>query len=285
MKDKSFDTLIVDECSQSVDPEVIIPLLKTKTRLILVGDQKQLPPLLFAKESKIAKYDNTIIDRLEKLNIAPQFRMHPSISQFPSAEFYDSKVADGISQEYRTKCLKWIQWPNNGLPILFWEFKGKPEEKSSDGKSNINRDQVQCVANLIDILVNKANPSDIGVISPYSGQNFYLRDNLHRYTKIAGEDYIKRIEISSIDSFQGREKELIIFSTVKSNNTYDIGFLNDERSLNVALTRARCGLIIIGDSNTFIKSKNWLSLLRYYSSHRCLCSGTVNNWIPKSFSY
>ncbi|KAL0792963.1 hypothetical protein Bca101_064340 [Brassica carinata] len=151
------------------------------------------------------------------------------------------------------------------------------EEISASGTSYLNRTEAANVEKLVTaFLKSGVVPSQIGVITPYEGQRAYIVNYMARNGSLRQQLY-KEIEVASVDSFQGREKDYIILSCVRSNEHQGIGFLNDPRRLNVALTRARYGIVILGNPKVLSKQPLWNGLLTHYKEHECLVEGPLNN--------
>ena len=184
--------------------------------------------------------------------------MHPAISKFPNDQFYNGRLEDGVSAANRAAPagLLWPDWDN---PVAFLPVKGG-ELVSPDGTSRENPTEVSWIIRLLDDFLDagELEKGDIGVITPYAGQVRAIRHSMR-------ED-LDDIEVRSVDGYQGREKEVIIFSCVRSNDDGNIGFLSDPRRLNVALTRAKRGLIVIGDPDTLRSDPIWTKWLEYVSS-------------------
>lgn len=183
--------------------------------------------------------------------------MHPSISYFPNQQFYGGKLLDGVTAEEKP-APQGFDWPNPAKPVAFVDVKGK-EENTLDGKSKLNKEEALVVLEIVDKFLSEGeiSPKDIGIISPYNGMVRHLKSLfLSRGGYEVGQKY-HRLVINSVDGFQGREKEVIVVSTVRSNLNGEVGFLKDFRRLNVAITRARRGLIVVGNSETLVCDKNW----------------------------
>lgn len=266
-----FDVVIVDEASQSTIPSVLIPLAKAK-RFILAGDHKQLPPTIISK--KAHPLEKTLFEELIKkyphksslLNI--QYRMNSFLMKFPNSEFYkgnlksDSQVDNiNINDIIDLKKLSNLkenklesELHDNSKPLLFIDtsnLKNNEEEHLKDSKSIINKKEVDIATNITKFyLKNGVKLENIGIISPYSDQVNLIQNKTS-------------VEVKSVDGFQGREKEIIIISTVRSNKNGNIGFLKDLRRLNVAITRAKRKLIIIGNVKTLNENPTYSRLIKF----------------------
>jgi regulator of nonsense transcripts 1 len=156
--------------------------------------------------------------------------------------------------------------------MFFWHMKGA-EEMSASGTSYLNRTEAAQVEKIILYLVKAGiKASQVGIITPYKGQRAQIIHHLQKYGSLAPAVY-KDIEIASIDSFQGREKDYIVLSCVRSSETSGIGFLADYRRLNVTITRSRYGLIILGNAKVLSKDPIWNNMLMHYKEHRVLVEG------------
>lgn len=228
----TFSQVLVDEATQAVEPECLLPLLKGAKKVILVGDHMQLGPVVVCREVANAGLKISLFERLVKINVKPvmlqiQYRMHPELSAFSSNAFYDGGLQNGISANDRAIKTS-FSWPNPSKPILFWHVRGS-EEMSASGTSYLNRYEAEKINNLLsEMAEGGVSLSKIAIITPYKGQRGYLTQTLLRAGSLKQPLY-KDLEIASIDSFQGREKDYIIISTVRSSEGQGIGFMKDER--------------------------------------------------------
>ncbi|KAJ7517722.1 hypothetical protein O6H91_21G037600 [Diphasiastrum complanatum] len=198
--------------------------------------------------------------------------MHPCLSEFPSNSFYEGTLQNGITMNERLSSGIDFPWPAPNRPMFFYVQMGQ-EEISASGTSYLNRTEAANVEKIVStFLKSGVNPVQIGVITPYEGQRAYIVSHMARNGALRQQLY-KDIEVASVDSFQGREKDYIILSCVRSNEHQGIGFLNDPRRLNVALTRARFGIVILGNPKVLSKQNLWNSLLTHYKEHECLVEG------------
>ncbi|RVX00175.1 Regulator of nonsense transcripts 1-like [Vitis vinifera] len=210
------------------------------------------------------------------LKLQVQYRMHPSLSEFPSNSFYEGTLQNGVTINERQSSGIDFPWPVPNRPMFFYVQMGQ-EEISASGTSYLNRTEAANVEKIVTTFLRSGVvPSQIGVITPYEGQRAYIVNYMSRNGALRQQLY-KEIEVASVDSFQGREKDYIILSCVRSNEHQGIGFLNDPRRLNVALTRARYGIVILGNPKVLSKQPLWNSLLTHYKEHECLVEGPLNN--------
>jgi len=276
-----FHTILIDESMQATEPECMVPVVLGARQLVLVGDHCQLGPVVMCKKAARAGLSRSLFERLVVLGIRPirlevQYRMHPALSEFPSNLFYEGSLQNGVHGTERK--LKGIEfpWPLQDKPMFFYCCQGQ-EEIAGSGTSYLNRTEAAYVEKITTkFLKSGLRPDQLGIITPYEGQRAflvqYMQHNGSYHTKLYQE-----IEVASVDAFQGREKDIIIFSCVRSNEHQGIGFLNDPRRLNVALTRARYGIIIVGNPKVLSKQPIWNHLLTFYKESKVLVEGPLNN--------
>ncbi|VDP74154.1 unnamed protein product [Schistosoma curassoni] len=276
----SFHSVLIDESTQATEPECLIPLMVGCRQVVLVGDHCQLGPVITCKKAASAGLTQSLFERFVLLGIRPirlqvQYRMHPALSAFPSNVFYEGSLQNGVTAEDRCKKID-FPWPNPDRPMFFYCTSGQ-EEISGNGVSYLNRTEAATVEKIVTKMLKiGVHPNTIGVITPYEGQRAYLAHYLH-YSGSLNAKLYQEIEIASVDAFQGREKDYIILSCVRANENQGIGFLNDPRRLNVALTRARYGLIVVGNPKALCKQPLWNQLLHFYRDQHLLVEGPLNN--------
>lgn len=244
----TFHTLLIDEAGQCIEPLAwtIFPLAQ---KYVLAGDHLQLPPTVLSNEAarlglnkSILEISITSVKNVYLLNT--QYRMKQAIAGFSSNYFYNGLLQTAA------------QLTNTGTHITFIDTAGSGfnEVHGSDGMSLQNEGELQVVQKLM--ATELLNPLATAFISPYAGQ-----------VTAAKEILPKEMRISTIDSFQGQEKEIIILSLVRSNDDGDIGFLKDYRRMNVAITRAKEQLFVIGDSATIGADAFYNSFLTYIEKY------------------
>lgn len=261
---RRFDLVVIDEAGQSTEPGSWIPLLKSE-RVILAGDHQQLPPTVLSKEAMEGGYAKSMMERLNEMNAATftkrldlQYRMHEAIMNFSSREFYENGLKAFDDVKYRLlKDLVGFQSSNLGdHPSEFVDTAGAgyEEEVEADSGSRLNRKEADFVGKRIEeLLAAGLKAEDIAVISPYSAQVRLLRERFPD----------PKLEIDTIDGFQGREKEAVIITLVRSNDDQEIGFLKEKRRMNVAMTRAKRYLLMIGDSATLSSDPFFQRMISY----------------------
>jgi regulator of nonsense transcripts 1 len=285
LENLTFHIVVIDESTQTIEPKILIPLLHHSRKVVLVGDHCQLGPFVMSTKAKQAGLAVSLFDRLVQRGMRPirletQYRMHPALSEFPSNFFYEGMLRNGVSARDRTPVRAVFPFPQPTIPMFFLNSAGE-EEPSDAGASFINRYEAFVASQIITKLCTAGvDPRQIGVITPYAGQRFYLR----QFLASAGElppDFYPHIEIASVDSFQGGERDYIILSCVRHNRHRTIGFLKDPRRLNVAITRAKMGLIIIGSARVLSGNKLWYHLIQHFQSKELLVEGgDLNNLKP-----
>ncbi len=276
-----FRNVLIDESTQSAEPECMIPLVLGCKQVVLVGDHKQLGPVIMNKKAAKAGLNQSLFERLVRLGFTPirlniQYRMHPCLSEFPSNMFYEGSLQNGVSAPSRIRKDVDFPWPVAEMPMMFWSNLGN-EEISASGTSYLNRTEASNVEKIVTRFFKAGvRPSDIGVITPYECQRSYIVTTMQNTGTFKKESY-KEVEVASVDAFQGREKDFIVLSCVRSNDNQGIGFLSDPRRLNVALTRAKFGVVIIGNPKVLSKHDLWHNLLVHFKERKCLVEGPLTN--------
>ncbi len=272
---KKFNTLFFDEASQALEPMVWIPLIKCN-RLILSGDHFQLPPVVKSQEAKKGGLDYTLLDRCIEFKEAVvllnrQYRMNNAIMGFSNSYFYKNELVadDSVSEQlvyndstgYLGKSVEFIDTAGCAFD----------EIQNPETLSHYNPKEGEIVFKHLEqlLLDYAAIPNlpmlDIGIISPYKEQREWLRDN------VAEQNFEKSklhsLSIKTIDGFQGEERDIIYISLVRSNERQEIGFLSDLRRMNVAITRAKKKLVVVGDSATVGSNPFYKTFLEYCETH------------------
>jgi len=259
---RRFPRVLIDEATQATEPATLVPIVRGCRQLVLVGDHKQLPPTVISTRAEEMGLNKSLFERLIELGVnstmlLEQYRMHPCIAEFPSRQSYNGLLKNAVSKEMRL-APNGIIWPDFDNPVAFLPVEGG-EVVSEDGHSRANPAEAGWVLQMVDSLLEGGDISttDIGIISPYNGQVRAIHDLLESSGGLEKEGKWNGIEVRSVDGYQGREKEVIILSAVRSNPDGNVGFLDDSRRLNVALTRAKRGLIVIGDPKTLRNQRDW----------------------------
>ena len=246
IKAQKWDVVVIDEAAQAFEP-ACWAVASFGSRLVLAGDHKQLPPTLMQQFSLKAPYQ-TLQEKIVENNPATvtfldtQYRMDSIIKEFSNQQFYEGKLKSKIDSS-----LSVVE------PFVFIDTAGCGFDEEFKNGSRFNSGETNLVQKIIDVFGAEFN--SIGVISPYSVQVKHLRDDL--------KEVLLEKDIQTIDGFQGQERELIVISLVRSNSDGMIGFLKDYRRMNVALTRAKNKLIVIGDSATIGNDSFYNAFLSY----------------------
>ncbi len=243
-KDAEFDVVFMDEAGQAIEPLawVVFPFAEN---WVLAGDPFQLPPTVLSDEAARKGFDVSILEQCFKQceNIHfldTQYRMRASIAQFSNDYFYEGKLKTPSNQT------------DNASHVLFYDTAGTgfEEKAGEDGRSLTNEGELEIIQKIIE--ANNWSEHEVGFISPYAGQ-----------VQLAKGMLPESIKVSTVDSFQGQEMTVIIVSLVRSNQDGNIGFLKDYRRMNVALTRAKEQLVVIGDSSTIGLDKFYDQFLKF----------------------
>ena len=260
---RNFARVLIDEATQATEPATLVPIVRGARQVVLIGDHRQLPPTVISRRAEEGGLSRSLFERISEMGISPfllntQYRMHPSISSFPNSQFYNGLLEDGVDVEER-ETPPGILWPDWNSPLSFLPVDGD-EVLSPDGASKENPAEASWVVKILMDFVEKGNLqiSDIGIVTPYSGQVRAIRDMI--------PENLQSVEVRTVDGYQGREKEVIIFSSVRSNKEGNVGFLSDSRRLNVALTRSRRGLIVVGNPDTLRHDENWNAWIEHIRS-------------------
>ncbi|XP_067396552.1 DNA-binding protein SMUBP-2 isoform X1 [Emydura macquarii macquarii] len=290
LPENHFDLVVIDECAQALEASCWIPLLKAR-KCILAGDHKQLPPTIVSHkaaakglslslmERLIQKYGESIVKML-----TVQYRMHQTIMQWASTEMYCGRLTAHPSVAHHLlKDLPGVaSTEETRIPLLLIDTAGCGllELEVEDEQSKGNQGEVRLVGLHIQALVEAGvKARDIAVIAPYNLQVDMLREHLcHRYPEL---------EIKSVDGFQGREKEAVVLSFVRSNRKGEVGFLAEDRRINVAVTRARRHVAVICDSRTVSNQAFLKRLVDYLSEHGEVRTAFeyLDDIVPENYSH
>ena len=282
---QKFSTLFIDEAAQALEPACWIAIRRA-SRVILAGDHQQLPPTIKCYEAMKQGLGKTLMERIVENQpqtvtlLKVQYRMNDAIMKFSSDWFYHGEMESDSSVKHRS-VLDWehpIQWvdgkespppPEEGgltppnsldfhcecLPLSEVGELHYTEEFIGETHGRINKAEAQLVLTTLHHYINKigkerflAERLDVGIISPYKVQTQYLRQQIRKREEF--RPFRPLISVGTVDGFQGQERDIILISLVRSNDSGQIGFLSDLRRMNVAMTRARMKLIIFGDKET-----------------------------------
>ncbi len=265
---KTFPTLFIDEAAQALEPACWIAIRRAH-RVILAGDHQQLPPTVKCYEAQREGLGVTLMERIAQnlpsvvSLLRVQYRMHEQIMQFSSQEFYDGTVEAHPSVRHRSildfdRPIQWVDSPS-------------PEAFVGETHGRINKEEAQLTLQTLEAYVEKIGREryleenlDVGIISPYRMQAQYIRSLVKQSETL--RPLRRTITVQTVDGFQGQERDIILISLVRSNEHGQIGFLGDLRRMNVAMTRARMKLIIIGHQETLSHHPFYHRLKEYIDS-------------------
>lgn len=268
LRGKKFKTVFIDEAGQALEPASWIPLLKSE-RVIFAGDHQQLPPTIKSIDAARKGLSKTLFEKgiqcqpdcVSMLQV--QYRMHLKIMEFSSRYFYEDKLIAHDSVKSR------LLRPDH-LPVEFIDTAGCGYQEKQDPEtlSRMNTEEAQLIIQQAEVLVEDIGVHawldeqiTMGIITPYSAQV----DQLHKLAEASSilEPLYRLITINTVDAFQGQERDVILISFVRSNEKGEVGFLSDIRRTNVAMTRAKKKLIMIGDSATLSSHPFYLKVLDF----------------------
>lgn len=269
IKNTKFNTVVIDEAGQALEPACWIPILKAQ-KVILAGDHFQLSPTIKSPEAAKGGLSTTLLDKCVGLHpecvtlLQQQYRMNEAIMAYSSKVFYE-----GTLQADETVAHHLLF--TGDTPLNFIDTAGCGFEEKPEGTSTTNPEEAAFVFKHLQVLVedlkkhySEANFPSIAVISPYKEQIRLLKEQLANHPDLSA--YSNHIAVNTIDSFQGQERDAVYISMTRSNNEGDIGFLSDLRRMNVAMTRARKKLVVIGDSSTLSRLPFYADFIAYAES-------------------
>jgi len=253
VRNTKFNTVVIDEAGQALEPACWIPILKAQ-KVVLAGDHFQLSPTIKSAEAAKGGLSTTLLEKCVALHpecvtlLQQQYRMNEAIMGYSSRVFYENKLQADESVAHHLLF-------TGDTPLNFVDTAGCGFEEKLEGTSSTNPDEAVFLFKHLEGLVSEldshysaATIPTIAVISPYKEQIRLLKEQLLNHPKLAAHG--DKIAVNTIDSFQGQERDVVYISMTRSNNEGDIGFLADIRRMNVAMTRARKKLVVIGDSST-----------------------------------
>lgn len=265
-----FNVCFIDECSQAIEAACWIPLVLVK-KCILAGDHNQLPPTIISKKAAKEGLEITLMERLLAMHgegikkmLTTQYRMNQVIMQWPSEQLYEGKLRadESVKSHLLTDLPDMESNEDTQIPLLLIDTAGcglhelQAEEEESKG----NEGEADLVAMHVKNLIKSGlNPVDVAVVTPYNLQVELVKSRL--------AEKFPKLEIKSVDGFQGREKEAIVLSLVRSNDSGEVGFLAEDRRINVAITRAKRHLAVICDSKTVSYHAFLKSFVNYCEEH------------------
>lgn len=284
----AFDYAIIDEAAKATLPEIMVAMVRAR-KIVLVGDHKQLPPV-FDRDAISRSLEDIQVLRLQEVGfgklfellpencketLSTQYRMHPAIGDLVSTLFYNGKVQNGVSAMDRSIELKLLK--DNAITWISTTSSGRNRYEqfaSVESKSFINVCEINIILSLLEKLAKEMKETtvsySIGIITPYRAQLEMIKSRLSSI-------HIENLnpDVNTVDAFQGNQRDIIIYSTVRSNAKNQIGFLREEARLNVSFSRAKRALIIVGDDQFLGSSKIsgnlFPDILRYINDHSEFC--------------
>ena len=268
---EKYGTLFIDEAAQALEPACWIAIQKAD-RVILAGDHCQLPPTIKCMEAAHGGLEVTLMEEIVKNKpstvslLTMQYRMNEEIMRFSSNWFYHGQVQAAPEVKYRS--VLDYDTPIEWIDTADMDFK---EEFVGESFGRINRAEGELSVATLKSYIEKIGKErflderlDVGLISPYKAQVQFLRQLLRKDPFF--KPYRNAISVNTVDGFQGQERDIILISLVRANDDGQIGFLRDLRRMNVAMTRARMKLIILGDTNTMSRHPFYQKLASYIQS-------------------
>ncbi|KDP20224.1 hypothetical protein JCGZ_09856 [Jatropha curcas] len=279
-----FDMVVIDEAAQASEVAVLPPLALGAPRCVLVGDPQQLPATVISKAAGTLLYSRSLFERFQQAGcptmlLSVQYRMHPQIRDFPSRYFYQGRLTDSESviklpdeMYYKDPLLR---------PYVFYDVTYGRESHRGGSVSYQNIHEAQFCLQLYEHLQKTLKSLglgriSVGIITPYKLQ---LKCLQHEFSAILKSEEGKDIYINTVDAFQGQERDVIIMSCVRASN-HGVGFVADIRRMNVALTRARRALWVMGNASSLIQSDDWAALITDAKARNCYMD---MDSLPKEF--
>ncbi|XP_052134449.1 uncharacterized protein LOC127753031 [Oryza glaberrima] len=279
-----FDMVVIDEAAQASEVAVLPPLSLGAARCVLVGDPQQLPATVISKAAGTLMYSRSLFERFQlsgcpTILLSVQYRMHPQIREFPSRHFYQGRLTDSESV---------VKLPDEAYyrdalmaPYIFYDISHGRESHRGGSSSYQNVHEAQFVLRLYENLqkflrANGGKKASVGIITPYKLQ---LKCLQREFEEVMSTEDGKDIYINTVDAFQGQERDVIIMSCVRASN-HGVGFVADIRRMNVALTRARRALWVVGNAGALMQSEDWALLIADAKARKCFMDLDT---IPKDF--
>ena len=265
---RRFPTLFIDEAAQALEAACWIAIRKAD-RVILAGDHCQLPPTIKCIDAARAGLDHTLMEKVVQHKptavslLKVQYRMHESIMKFPSEWFYHNELE--AAPEVRNRGILDFDTPMNWIDTSEMDFH---EEFVGESFGRINKPEADLLLQELEAYINRIGKArilderiDFGLISPYKAQVQYLKSKIKTSSFL--RPFRSLITVNTVDGFQGQERDVVFISLVRANEGGQIGFLNDLRRMNVAITRARMKLVILGDAATLMQHPFYKRLMAY----------------------
>ncbi len=261
-----YHTVVIDEAGQALEPACWIPVLKAQ-KLVLAGDHCQLPPTIKSQEAARNGLNTTLLEKCVQYYpeavslLQEQYRMHQTIMGYPSATFYDNRLQANPAVAQHTLA-------EHEAPLAFVDTAGCGYDEKQEGTSTSNPEEAAFLLRHLARLAGGLEPHytpeafpSVAIIAPYKEQIQVLKEQLEHVPVL--QPYRDRITVNTVDSFQGQERDIVYISMTRSNTEGSIGFLSDIRRMNVAMTRARKKLVVVGDSATLCQHPFYAGFMTY----------------------
>lgn len=265
IRQRLFEIAVIDEAAQGLEPACWIPGLKAN-KIIMAGDHCQLPPTIKSREAAENGFEQTLMEKAVGLHpeavvlLEQQYRMHHDIMEFSSGKFYGGAL---VADATVAKALLF----EDDIPLMFIDTAGCGFEERTEGKSISNPEEAAFLVKQLTHYLHSVQQKNIqslpsvAVISPYRHQVELLKEFVHSNAEL--KKFTDTITVNTIDSFQGQEKDIVYISLTRSNADNKIGFLSEVRRMNVAMTRAKKKLVVMGDSATLSQYEFYADFIRY----------------------
>jgi senataxin len=286
----NFQIVLVDEACQACETSSLQPFVYNSKRCVMIGDPRQLPATVISKMGKQCDLDFSLFSRVLSNTchismLTTQYRMHPFIRQYPSEHYYNGKLNDGKLAASNTNLLFYKK--RFLKPYVFFDVENGKERRSGNSSFINTQEALMALSLYIEVKNYKIKLTEtkttkkltVGIITPYSQQKTYIRALFH---EVFGYYESAELSINTIDSFQGRQLDVTILSCVRANpNSLSIGFVSDVLRLNVAITRSRKALWVLGNAHTLSMSHEWKELLIDVSKRKLLVGpADVDSYFP-----
>ncbi|KQN38778.1 DNA helicase [Pedobacter sp. Leaf41] len=265
VRNLKYNTVVIDEAGQALEPACWIPILKAE-KIIFAGDHFQLSPTIKSQEAGSNGLSKTLLEKLIDIHpesvvlLNEQYRMHQNIMGYSSKVFYQNQL--NAHQSVASHLIF-----DDDEPLVYIDTAGCSFDEKLEGTSTINPDEAAFLVNHLTSFVKEVTSKEIdnfpsiAIISPYKQQVQYIKALVEENEALISLQ--NKISVNTIDSFQGQERDVVYISLTRSNSDAIIGFLSDTRRMNVAMTRARKKLVVIGDSATLSKAKFYADFIEY----------------------
>ncbi|XP_078436793.1 uncharacterized protein LOC144707525 [Wolffia australiana] len=284
-----FDMVVIDEAAQASEVAILPPLSLGAARCVLVGDPQQLPATVISRAAGTLLYSRSLLERFQQagcptLLLTVQYRMHPQIREFPSRYFYQGRLADSdsVARMGEEEWLPRVKDDPMLRPYVFFDVAHGRETHRGGSVSFQNVQEAHFCRRLYERVTAAATAAGrgrvtVGVITPYKLQLKCIQREFDQV--VASEQQGKEVYINTVDAFQGQERDVIIMSCVRASR-HGVGFVADVRRMNVALTRARRALWVVGNASALMQSEDWAALIADAKARKCFMD--VDS-IPKDF--